>query len=225
MNKIITGHWLADAGDFYLPIGFIPDYFRMCDIDSAVTNCAVTINEWFRAMETHEATGSQEGWALGLATLGYTTLHSDDQGISAYDTASQGPTVTEWTKAVGDAAVARNASAGSVGTYVKCTVGATDNTGGVCDRGAIFECVYDGTSASTEPTAWPSAVGGQVTDGTTIWEKVNTAKFRQGYKGVTIRAEIQTNTHECYYLAIMADNSIDHGDVDPWPSGVDTNWS
>jgi len=224
MNRIITGHWLADAGDFYLPIGFVPDYFRMCDIDSAVTNAAVAISEWFRSMEGHEATGSQEGWSLGLATLGYTTLHSDDQGISAYDTATQAPTVTEWTQSVGSAAAARNATAGSQGTFVKCTVGATDDTGGVCDREAIYECIVDGTSGSTEPT-WGTAVGGQTVDGTTIWEKVNEAKTRRGYKGVTIRAELQTNTHECYYLALMADNSIDHGDVDPWPSGVDTDWS
>jgi hypothetical protein len=219
MNKIVVGHYLADGGIVYLPIGFIPDYFRLCDIDSTTTNAAVCIHEWFERMEDDEASGSQEGWALGLSTLGYTTLHADDAGITAYDTGTQYPTVAQWVAST--AYTARTATAS--GSFVKGTTSGTDNLGQAVDRDAIFECVTAGTSGSTEPT-WPSRIGGQVLDSTPVWEKVNEATFRGGYQGVCIQDDIQTNTHECYYLALKADDSIDHGDVDGWPSGVDQDW-
>jgi len=216
MSRIKVGHFLGDGGVVNLPIGFIPDYFRLCDIDSTVTNAAVAIHEWFRDMESHEASGSQEGWALGLATLGYTTLHADDAGISAYNSGSQSPTINEWTQARSTAATARTATA--AGTYIKPTVGADSDTG-TADRDAVYECVTAGTGGSTEPT-WPTSDGEQVTDGTTVWEKVNVSKVRTGYQGVVIEDDIQTDSHEYYYLAIMADESVDHGDVDGWASGV-----
>ncbi len=217
-NGIRVGHFLGDGADIFLPIGFIPDYFRLCDIDSVITNAAVTINEWFERMEDDEASGSQEGWALGLATLGYTTLHPDGQGITAYDTGSQQPAsgfdageLSQWT-----ATTAVDVRTGTAaGSYAKPTVGAVDDTGGVADRDAIFENVggSDGNTGATEPV-WPSAIGGQVVDSNAIWEKVNTPTFRGGYQGVGIAAEIQTNSHEYYYLAIRAHDSVDHGDVD-----------
>ena len=227
-NGIRVGHFLADGEDIFLPIGFIPDYFRLCDINSAITNNAVTITEWFALMERDEATGRREGWTHDLATIAYITLNSDDQGISAYDTGSQLPAsgfdsgeLGEWTLST-----AVDVKTGTkAGSYAKPTVGAVDNTGGVVDRDAIFENVgaSDGNTGTTEPI-WPSAIGGQVVDNAAIWEKVNTPTFRGGYQGVAVRAEIQTNTHEFYYLAIRAHDSIDHGDVDGWPNGIDTDW-
>lgn len=229
MNKIRVGHFLGDGGDVYLPIGFIPDYFRMADIDHGLTNVAVEIHEWFERMEDDEATGSQEGWGVSMGTIGYVTLHSDAAGISAYDTGSQLPAsgydsgeLAEW-----KASTAVDVKTGmKAGTYTKPTVGALDDTGGVADRDAIFENVgaSDGATDTTEPT-WPSALGGTVVDSNATWKKVNAAKFRGGYQGVCIRSEIADNTHECYYLAIQADDSVDHGDVDGWPNGIDPNWS
>ena len=227
-NGIRVGHFLADGSDIFLPIGFIPDYFRLCDINSAIGNSAVTISEWFAMMERDEATGRQEGWTFDLATLTYVTLHSDDQGISAYDTGTQLPAsgfdrgeLAQWT--LSTAVDVRTAAA--PGSYAKGTVGATDDTGGIVDRDAIFENVgaSDGNTGTTEPT-WPSRIGGQVVDSNAIWEKVNTATFRGGYQGVAIRGEIQTDTHEFYYLAVRAHDSVDHGDVDGWPNGIDPDW-
>ncbi len=213
MNQIKVGHFLGDGGLINLPIGFIPDYFRMADIDSTTTNAAVVLHEWFKAMETHEAAQSREGWALGFATLGYVTLHADDAGITAYNVGSQIPTIQSWTKARGDAATARSVTA--PGVYIKPTRG-----GG--DTGSIFECIVDGPSAATEPT-WPVVDGAIGGDGSTQWQKVNVSRQRGGYQGVIIEDDIQTNTHEYYYLAILADQSVDHGDVDGWGSGIDPN--
>jgi len=221
MSSIKIGHFLGDGGDVYLPIGFVPDYLRMCDIDSTTTNAAVCIHEWFERQEDDEATGSQEGWALGLATLGYTTLHADGLGIVAYDTGSQAPTIGVWTAST--AYTARSATAD--GSFVKGTTSGTDNLGQAVDREAIFECVTAGTSGTTEPT-WPTAIGdNSALDGTTaIWQRVNEPLRRGGYQGVKIDETIQTNTHEYYYIAIKADDSIDHGDVDGWTGGIDQNW-
>lgn len=231
MSDIVVGHFLGDGGIVYLPIGFIPDYFRLCDIDSTTTNAAVCIHEWFERMEDDEASNSQEGWALGFTTLGYTTLHADDAGFSAYDTGAQLPPIAVWrasqtallNKVSGSSitVVARTASA--AGTFTVGTTSGTNDLGQTVDREAIFECVAAGTTGSTEP-AWPTAIGGQVVDGSTTWERVNEPARRGGYQGVVIEDDIQTNTHEYYYLAIKADSSVDHGDVDGWPSGVDPDW-
>ena len=228
MNKIKTGHFLGDGGDVFLPIGFIPDYFKLCDIDHGLTNVAVEVHEWFERMEDDEASGSREGWVRSASTIAYVTLHSDGAGIKAYDTGSVSPAsgtgagqLAQWVAST--AYTARTAIAR--GSFVKGTVGALNNAGQVVDREAIFECVTGGTSGSSEPT-WPSAVGDQVLDSTPVWELVvDVPVKRQGYQGVEISGDIQDNTHEYYYLALKAHDSVDHGDVDGWPSGVDDNWS
>lgn len=208
-DNIKVGHFEADGGLINLPIGFIPDYFKLVEV--GVTN--PSMYEWFRLQEQDEASNSQEGNILTGST-GVITQSADDGGIIAFNAGSEGPTVTEWTEAVATAATARTATA--AGTYVKATVANS------ADRGSIFECVTAGTGGSTEPT-WPNADGGQVTDNSVVWEKVNVAKQRTGYEGVVVSATIQTNGREYYYLALQAVQAVDHGDVDGWTSGTDPN--
>lgn len=204
MNKIKTGHYEQDGGIINLPLGFIPDYIELANRDGTNT----TFYKWYREM-SKEATGSQEGISI---TEGTTADMADDAGIVAFNTGSEGPTVTTWTQSVGSAATARTATA--AGTYVKPSVAST------ADRGSIFECVTAGTSAATEPT-WPAADGEQVTDGTTVWEKVNVSKQRGGYQGVVVQDNIQTDGQEMYYFAVQANQSVDHGDVNGWTDGTD----
>lgn len=213
-NQIKVGHFEADGGIINLPIGFIPDYFQMHDIGEGTNP---DMFQWFREQQIHEASGSQEGM-LTNGPDGVVSLMADDAGITAYETSAQTPTIEEWTKARGDAATARTATA--VGTYIKPTVGATDDGGGVADRGSIFECVTAGTSSATEPT-WPNADGENVTDGTTVWKKVNVSLQRGGYQGVVIQDDINSDAREMYYLALQADQSVDHGDTDGWTDGID----
>lgn len=203
-NQIKVGHYEADGGIINLPLGFIPNHFRLL---SMVTN--PLIYEWWRSQQTEEATGAQEGV---IDTAGTKTLAADDAGIIAYDTGAQVPTIEEWTQARSSAATARTATA--AGTYIKPTVSSD------ADRGSIFECVTAGTGDSEEPT-WPDADGENVTDGTTVWKKVNVSLQRGGYQGVVIQDNIQSDGEEMYYVALMADQDVDHGDVDGWPSGID----
>lgn len=215
-NQIRTGHWIADGSDVNIPLGFIPDYFKMMDFN---TSTNIIFYEWWQRQESDLATGLQEGVSI---TEGITARLADDAGITEFNTGSQTPTVNEWTTARATAATARTATA--AGTFLKGTVGSLNNTGQVTDREAIFECVTAGTSSGTEPT-WPSAIGEQVLDNDVRFEMVNEAKFRKGYQGVTIADNIQTDGREYFYLALKAHDSINHGDVDGWVDGVDQDWS
>lgn len=204
-NQIIIGHFTPDGDDVYIPLGFKPDYFELTELGAS----DVLVHRFFGMQEDDEASGADEG--VKDDGDGTRSKCSAGQGFAAYDTGSQGPTVTTWTKTVGDNATARSATAH--GTYVKPSI--TSDT----DREAVFECVTAGTSAATEPT-WPAAIGEQVTDGTTVWERVNVPLIRIGYQGVLIPGELQTNGQEMYYIAIQADRITDHGDVDGWSGGV-----
>lgn len=207
---IKTGRFTPDGStDIAVPIGFIPDYIRFEEVGEATNPNVIT---WFK-MQEDDATGDQAGQYLTGST-GVITKLGDGAGIAAYNAGSDGPTVTTWTKAVGDAATAR--AGGAAGTYVKPSV-ASD-----ADRGSIFECVTAGTSSATEPV-WPDADGEQIVDGTTVWEKVNVSKQRIGYQGVLVDAAILTDSEEMYYIAYLADQSVNHGDTDGWTSGVDQN--
>lgn len=208
-NQIKTGHFEQDAGLVNLPLGFIPDYIKLVDFS---TSTDIDIFEWWREMERHLASGLQEGFSI---KEGITARLADAGGITAYNVGAQIPTVEEWTKARGDAATARTAT--KAGTYIKPTVA------NGADRGSIFECVTAGTSDSTEPT-WPVADGENVTDSSTVWQKVNVSLQRGGYQGVIIAAAVAANNGtEMFYIAFAADQSVDHGDVDGWTSGVDPN--
>ncbi len=207
MNKIRVGHYEADDGLVNLPIGFIPDVYDMDEVGTTNPDHV----RWYRAQEGAEASGSQEGMITNGAD-GVITKLADAGGIIAYNTGVQVPTIEEWTKARGDAATARTAT--KPGTYIKPTVSS------VADRGSIFECVTAGTSAATEPT-WPDADGENVTDGTTVWQKVNVSLQRGGYEGVVIAAALNSNGQEWYYEAKQANTSVDHGDVDGWVDGID----
>lgn len=207
MNFIKVGHFEADNGLINLPLGFIPDVF---DMDEVATSNPDHVR-WYRQQEQDEAGGSQEGMITAGVT-GFITKLGDGDGITAYDTGSQVPTIEEWTQSRASSASIRTATA--PGTYIKPTVSSG------ADRGSIFECVKAGTGNSSEPT-WPTADGENVTDNTVIWQKVNVDLQRGGYQGVVIAANLNSNGQEWYYEARQADQVVDHGDVDGWTNGID----
>lgn len=210
MNQIVTAHWEQDGGLVYIPFGFVPDYCMLVDIN---TDTNIIFYHWFEAMEDDQATGYQEGISV---TEGVTANLADAGGITAYDSEAAHPTVNSWTQARSTAATARTATAD--GTFIKP---ATTAKG---DKSAIFECVTAGTGAATEPD-WDTdapGIGDQLTDGSTVWERVNEPLVRKGYEGITVAAALQTNGQEMFALAIQADRSLDMGDVDGWADGIAT---
>ena len=217
MNKINVGHYTQDGGIIYLPIGYVPDYFMAVDFH---TNTNIIFYHWFERMEDDQATGKQEGISVAE---GVTANMADDAGIIAYDTGAALPKIYEWaastttlTQKDGGAATTSRAarSATAHGTYIHPTEDSA------MDRDAVMECVTaSGSTGATEPT-WPKEIGGQVADSSNVWERVNVSTLRGGYQGVCIQDNIQSDGQEMYYLALMADRSIDHGDVDGWTDGV-----
>jgi hypothetical protein len=205
-NSIKTGHFTQDGGIINLPLGFVPEYIELMDFH---TDTNIIFYKWWRRMESDQASGKQEGVSIAE---GITANLADDAGIIAYNTGTQTPTIEEWTEARATAATARTATA--AGTYLKATV----SNG--ADRGSVFECRTAGTSSGTEPT-WPVVDGEQVLDSDVLFEKVNVSLQRGGYQGIVIQDNIQTDGQEMYYVALKADQDVDHGDVDGWASGID----
>jgi len=215
MSIVRIGHFTGDGGDVYLPLGFIPDYFKMFALNQTNPN----IYEWFEESEDSESTTYQEGSIL-TGSSGEVTMSAEGAGIVAYNTGSQSPTINEYAD-VGSP-TARSATA--PGTYVRGSTSGTNNLGQDVDREAIFECVASTGAVATEPT-WPTAIGGQVTDDSSnTWERVNEPLKRGGYQGIKIDETIQTNSINYYYMAIKADAVVNHGDVDGWTGGIDQNW-
>lgn len=205
-NQIIVGHFEPDGDLIYLPLGFIPDFFMLCEVGTANP----LFYWWWRRMQLDEASGSQEGV---IDTGGVKTKSADDEGIVAYDSGSRAPTISTWTA---DTAMTAKTSTAH-GTYIRPT------TSSDMDRDAIFECVASSgdtkTHATTEPT-WPAAIGEQVVDDLVTWERVNVPLLRAGYQGVRIAGNPQSNGQEMYYIAVQSDDAIDHGDVVGWTGGV-----
>ncbi len=210
--QIVTGHFEADGALINLPLGFVPDHIKFLFINSTIASSFKV--EWYRDMADAGDSAIVEGF---IDTAGTYTDAAVTEGISAYNTKANTPTISTWTEAGSTAATARSATAS--GTFVKPSTSGTDQTGGEADRNLIFECVTAGTGAATEPV-WPIDAAGQVTDGSTVWERVTEATKIIGYQGVTIAAALMTDADEVYYTATRAHTSKDHGDVVGWVDGI-----
>lgn len=217
------GHWEADGGDVNIPVGFIPDYVKVMDLQ---TSTNIEFYEWWQRQEQDMLTGLQEGVSI---KEGITARLADDAGIKAFDTGSVSPAagtgagqLSEWAASTTYTAKTNTAR----GSFLRGTVGALTDTGQVVDREAIFEVITGaGTSASSEPT-WPTAPGDTVLDNDQVYQLVTDVPTqRQGYQGFVVADNIQTNGNIYFYLALKADDSLDHGDVDGWPGGTDPDWS
>jgi len=205
--QVKIGHFEPDGELIYLPIGFVPDYFFMLELGGGAA--AVVMYHWFKMQETDEASGSQEGVSVSEGT---TAVLADDGGIVAYDSESGIPTIVDWS--AGLTVVARTVTAH--GTYIR------PSTSSAANRQAVFEVLENTTTGTTEPT-WPAEIGGQVYDNhgsPVLYERVNVATERGGYKGVRIAAALMTDGQEMYYRAEEADQSEDHGDVVGWTGGI-----
>ena len=205
MNQIITARFQADGAAVYLPFGFIPDFFLMVDLS---TDTNIDFYYWWKWMEDEGASGYQDGV---LVNEGATDGLASGSGISSYNTASNAPTVTEWTASASPTAKSGDAH----GSYYRPT-----RTGGKGDYDAIFECLAGTTTDTTEPS-WPKDPGGTVTDNNVTWKRVDgdVALTRVGYQGIAVDVSL-TNDHVVLCLALQADQSINFGDVAGWTGGV-----
>ena len=211
--KYSTGAFEVDGAIIHVPVGFVPDYVMVLDMN---TDNNIDLHLWWKNMEDEKATGLQEGVTIAHDA---TARMADGAGIVAYNTGADTPTIVEYSAAT--TPTARTATA--AGTFTRPSATGTtedDSTAGSADRDALFECVTSTGAVVTEP-AWPLSLGGQVTDdGSNVWEAVVPAKNRIGYEGFTVSASIMTDGAFFFYNAFLADKSVWHGDVVAWPSGV-----
>ncbi len=217
-NRIITGHFQPDGAIIYVPVGFIPDFLLAVDYG----NAAPTMYYWFGAEEekaetTDGLTEDGDGTNSKLtAAAGFTGF---DTGLQApYGIVLDAAVILDW--AAADAYAAKSATA-EHGDYVRATKTGEDENGLVVDRSQIFECIVAGTSHSSEPT-WPANIGGMsASDNGVYWEKVtNVPTTVGGYQGFCVAGALMTDNEEWYYLAIRADDVIDHTDTASWPGGI-----
>lgn len=212
MNQIKIGHFEADGGLVYIPCGFIPDFVWLLAKGAASGNLIKYI--WFREMEDHD---TLDGW-IDTPNAAPAQIAAAS-GFAAFDTGSEGPTITEWSS--GMTGTARTSTAH--GTYAKATTSGVDVNGNEIDRSAIFECVTAGTAHTSEPV-WPHIMGENgPSDNGVIWQKVNVATKRVGYQGFRLAASMTglANGNEGYFIAIGSGGNVeDYGDVDGWTSGV-----
>lgn len=214
MSQIKCGHFESDGAEVHIPIGFEPDFILFLPMGAN----AASLILWFKQMGIHGADGTLYG---GLSIIDGTDARiTAGSGLAVYDTASELPTITQWVKETGSM-VARTSTAH--GTYRKATVNGVDVDGNEIDRSEIFECVAGGTTGSTEPV-WPTQVGENgPSDNSVLWQKVNVATLRGGYKGFTVAAGSLANIAddaEGYFIAIQADSVEDYGDVVGWIGGI-----
>jgi hypothetical protein len=209
MSQIVTARYVADGSAVYLPFGFVPDFLMLADIPHTSTDTNIDIYYFWKLMEEEGLTDQQDGFKVNE---GVTDILASGSGISTYDTSANAPTISAWSAS--STPTARTAT--TVGTYIHPTIG---NTQGF-DVNAVFECITAGTGGATEPT-WSKNPGGQVTDGTNVWERVDGDAIvtRSGYKGVAVDVAL-VDSHEVYTLAIQADRNPSWGDIVRWPSGV-----
>lgn len=216
MNQIVVGHFEPDGSLIYLPIGFKPDYFELCEAGAT----APLLHRWWGRMEQDGPSAAMDG--IQDDADGTLSPMATGEGFAAYGAEQATPIIYAWSASgttmterdgAGTTTIAAR-TAGAHGTYI-CPTTDSDT-----EREAIFECVTaSGNTAATEP-AWPAEIGGKVADTNNVWERVNVAEGRGGYDGIRISADLMTNSEECYYLAIQADNVIDHGDVAGWTGGI-----
>lgn len=209
------GHFESDGQEVHIPIGFEPDFILFIAMGSAGGNASFIF--WFKQMGIHGADGTLYD---GVSHIdGADARIAAGSGLAVYDTASELPDITQWVKETASM-IARTSTAH--GTYRKATVSGVDADGNEIDRSEVFECVNSGTTGTPEPI-WPTVVGENgPSDNGVIWQKVNVATLRGGYKGFTVAGSLTNlaDTDEGYFIAIQADSVEDYGDVVGWIGGV-----
>lgn len=215
MNQIKCGHFESDGGAVHIPIGFEPDFILFIPMGASDGNASFIF--WFKQMGIHGADGTLYD---GVSHIDGTDARiAAGSGLAVYDTATELPSIAEWS-ASDTTTVARTSTAH--GSYRKATVSGVDADGNEIDRSEIFECVTQATTASSEPV-WPTQVGENgPSDNGCIWQKVNVATFRGGYKGFTVAGSLTNlaDTDEGFFLAVQADSVEDYGDVVGWTGGI-----
>lgn len=206
------------SADRNLDIGFVPDLLILCMMEDT-TNPNIIL--WSERMEHLEDGGDKEGVLLD-GSAGGLTYPADSQGIVEYDTSAMKamipaydgegltPATIYGTYAAAKAAnlTPTNRATTTIGTVIRPTVA----------NGFVYECQSGAAAMSglTEPTTWPVVPGETVSDGTITWICRAEHLVKSGHAGVTIAAELQTDSEYAYWFAFKSVQHKDGKDSANW---------
>jgi hypothetical protein len=222
MALVRTGKFISpNAVAYDLQLGFIPDYFELV---SALGGTELYL-KWYKIVNTLAVAGQ---YGVVDAAGAKTTPTTAATGVIPYDTTVHGvevpapsgdgyvfvpagaasatkATIADWAAATNYASGGQDRSTTVAGTCVRPPV----------HNGRVYELTTGAAAGTTAPTTWDVVPGASVTDGGSnvfICREERTAKI--GSKGLELGATIMVNGDICSYVAILADESKDHGDGD-----------
>lgn len=206
------------SSDVNLDIGFVPDFLLLVMMEDT-TNPNLII--WSERMEHLEDSGDREGVLLD-GSAGGLTFPANSQGIVEYDTAVMKALIPAYDGEGEAAATIYGTYAAAKAANLTPTNRATTTIGTVIRpttaNGFVYECQSGAAAMSglTEPTTWPVVPGDTVSDGTITWICRVENLVKTGHKGVTIAAEVQTDSEYAYWFAFKSVQHKDGGDSAGW---------
>jgi len=219
-------YFIADGDTINVDFGFVPDKIFAI---SALGGTELYW-EWHRIL-TEKATSGQYG--IGDAAGAKTVCASAAAGFAKYNTqvdgvkiphpkgitasnpdgyikvpagaaAAAAPTISDWLATVNYASGGQDRSATVVGTCVRPPV----------HNGRVFELITGTGLGTSEPTTWNVQPGETVTDGgSNVFLCREEILCQIGGKGITIGADISTDSEIWYIEAELHDEIYDAGDA------------
>ena len=211
MSQVKVGHFTGTGANLNLDIGFVPDYMMLIEFG---TSTNIKIFHWFNRMEGDLASGLQEGISV---LEGVTARLADAGGITAYNTASVQYMIPAPS---GDAPYkGKTATLFALATDYSSGYTARDGTNvgdvvtPITPNGFCYE-LHTATGVGTSEPTWSTQPGVTCTDGgANVWICRPIRLERVGFEGVTIDADLSTDSVENFYMAVKADEDTDHGDA------------
>lgn len=212
--KKVCQHVIADGNAMNIELGFVPDYVRAL---AKFEETSPVTYEWWKELANTANSNGQYGItrpADGSAPL---KLSGASGGFASYDTA----TIKAMIPAPnGNGEVAATIAADFVAGATAPTARTTSIVGTVVrpstHNGFLYECTVTAGVYGTEPTTWGTVLGETTSDGTNTWICREEKLKKVGARGITIGADISTNTDEWIVEAELWDSIGPEKDSDSY---------
>lgn len=206
------GHFIAGNGiAATIVVGFIPDFLIVMDHHTVPTMYRWLHSIYLGGVQNQGMYGMQDA-----STGNWVACADADNGFIPYDASGEYANIESPIPGMGKIPtiirdvpyVMANASTPRSGTVIGTIVVPTNLKNSLC-----YECTaYTGVMV-TEPT-WPTSPGSTVVDdGVTTWTCRNLEVVRNGGKGFTMGATINTDGHIVHFVAFRYDRDLYLGDA------------
>jgi len=205
----VGGNLIADGNAINIDIGFVPDKF----VAVAKLEETNAVNyEWLKSRGDTANDYGQYGMTRAAGGGALTKLASAAGGFSAYNTVAVKAMIPAPN---GNGEVAATIAADFVAGATAPTARSTSVVGTVVrpsvHNGFVYECTVTAGVYGTEPT-WGTVVGETTSDGTNTWICREEKLKNVGAKGITIGADISTDSDEWTWEAELWDSDAPERD-------------